>query len=239
MHAAVQQPINQWTTAHHTSSAANTAVIRHHMHCQIHTNCLVHTLAHVATPQTTHSHTPTIRMTSSPTPSLRLMLRHPAYVLGLGFGSGLAPKAPGTAGTLLAWLLFVLAQYASLAPGMLYALGLFGIPVGWWACTRTAGHLSASDPGCIVWDEIAAFWLVLCALHSLHAPPLWTWAHVLWQAIAFVLFRFFDAAKPQPVRWADRAFKGTGWRGGWGIMWDDLIAAACTVAILALITRLV
>ena len=54
------------------------------------------------------------------------------------------------------------------------------------------------------------------------------------QLIAFALFRFFDAAKPQPVKWADRCFKGFGWRGGWGIMFDDLVAAFCTLLVIAL-----
>lgn len=53
------------------------------------------------------------------------------------------------------------------------------------------------------------------------------------EVAAFALFRYFDAAKPQPVRWADTVFKGAGWRGGWGIMFDDLVAAACTLLVLA------
>ena len=48
-----------------------------------------------------------------------------------------------------------------------------------------------------------------------------------------MLFRFFDAAKPQPVRWADQTFKGWGWRGGWGIMFDDLVAALCSAIVLS------
>jgi phosphatidylglycerophosphatase A len=77
----------------------------------------------------------------------------------------------------------------------------------------------------VVWDEILAFWLIL-----LFVTPASLWMQ-LW---AFTLFRFFDAAKPQPVRWADRAFKGTGWRGGFGIIFDDLVAALCALIVLAL-----
>ena len=99
------------------------------------------------------------------------------------------------------------------------------LPVGWWACSRTARHMGVLDPGSIVWDEIVAFWLVLWLL-----LPAGFWA----QCWAFVLFRFFDAAKPGPVGWADRLFKGFGWRGGFGIMFDDLVAALCTLLVIAL-----
>ena len=93
------------------------------------------------------------------------------------------------------------------------------------ACTVTARNLGVSDPGNIVWDEIVAFWLVLWLL-----LPAGFWA----QFWAFVLFRFFDAAKPGPVGWADKSFKGFGWRGGFGIMFDDLVAAFCTLLVIAL-----
>ena len=98
------------------------------------------------------------------------------------------------------------------------------IPLGWWACTLTARHLGVADPGCVVWDEIVAFWLVLWL-----AMPMGFWG----QAAAFALFRFFDAAKPGPVGWADAYFKGMGWRGGWGILFDDFVAAFCTLFVLA------
>ena len=105
-----------------------------------------------------------------------------------------------------------------------WLIGL-GLPVGWWASTVTARHLGVSDPGNIVWDEIVAFWLVLWLLLP---AGFWT------QFWAFVLFRFFDAAKPGPVGWADRLFKGFGWRGGFGIMFDDLVAAFCTLLVIAI-----
>jgi phosphatidylglycerophosphatase A len=105
-----------------------------------------------------------------------------------------------------------------------WLIGL-GLPLGWWASTVTARHLGVSDPGNIVWDEIVAFWLVLWLL-----LPAGFWA----QFWAFVLFRFFDAAKPDPVGWADRLFKGFGWRAGFGIMFDDLVAAFCTLLVIAL-----
>jgi len=156
--------------------------------------------------------------------AVRFMWSHPAHVLAMGFGSGLSPKAPGTVGTLWAWAAYELLQLmcTPMEIGLLIALS---IPLGWWACTVTAQHMQVQDPSAIVWDEIAAFWLVL-----------WVWMPVgFWgQLVAFVLFRFFDAVKPGPVGWADRHFHGLGWRGGWGIMFDDLIAAFCTLLCISL-----
>ena len=152
------------------------------------------------------------------------MLAHPAHLVALGFGSGLSPTAPGTVGTLWAWLTFFLLQHWLLPAGIGVVL-LAGLVLGWWACTITARHLGVADPGCFVWDEILAFWLVLWL-----AMPMGFWG----QVVAFVLFRFFDAVKPGPVAWADELFKGLGWRGGWGIMFDDLVAAFCTLLVIAL-----
>ena len=165
-------------------------------------------------------------------PSVRFMAAHLAHWIALGFGSGLSPLAPGTAGTLWAWLVFVL-----LTPWMNDArwallIGL-SLPLGWWACSVTAKNMRVLDPGSIVWDEIAAFWLVLWLV-----TPVGFWG----QLVAFALFRFFDAVKPGPVRWADQLFHDVdtatdpaAWRkAGFGIMFDDLVAAACTLLVIAL-----
>ena len=161
------------------------------------------------------------------------MLRHPAHWLALGFGSGLSPKAPGTVGTLWAWLSFlVLSQWLSPAQwGLVIGAALL---LGIWSCTLTAQHMRVADPGAIVWDEIVAFWIVLWLL----TPAPW-WV----QAAAFGLFRYFDAAKPGPVGWADRRYKlqpgeTIGWRQGFGIVFDDLVAALCTLLVIALWVRL-
>jgi phosphatidylglycerophosphatase A len=156
-------------------------------------------------------------------PTVRFMLSHPAHVLALGFGCGLAPFAPGTWGTAWAWMMF-LVLYHWLAPVQLAAVIALSLPVGWWACTVTARNLRIADPSAVVWDEIAAFWIVLWVL----LPAGW-----IAQLAAFALFRLFDAAKPGPVGWADTAFKGAGWRGGFGILVDDLVAAFCTLLVLA------
>ena len=89
----------------------------------------------------------------------------------------------------------------------------------------TARNLRSPDPSAIVWDEIVCFWIVLWLL----LPAGW-----LAQCAAFALFRVFDATTPGPIGWADRAFKGGGWRGGFGILLDDLVAAFCTLLAIAL-----
>jgi phosphatidylglycerophosphatase A len=159
----------------------------------------------------------------------RFLFAHPAHALALGFGSGLSPKAPGTVGTLWGWLSFVLLQphLGSLQWALLIGASLL---IGWWACTVTARHLAVADPGSIVWDEIVAFWIVLWLV-----TPAGFWA----QFIAFLLFRYFDAAKPGPVAWADALFKGrrgrpVGWAQGFGILFDDLVAALCALFVIAL-----
>jgi phosphatidylglycerophosphatase A len=157
-------------------------------------------------------------------PSARFMLAHPAHFIALGCGSGLGRIAPGTVGTLWAWLAFLVMQLLLSPQALAWVIaGAFG--VGWWACTVTSRHMGVADSGHIVWDEVVAFWLVLWLVLP---------AGFAMQLAAFALFRFFDAAKPGPVAWADRHFKGLGARGGFGVMFDDLVAAFCTLLVLAL-----
>ena len=162
-------------------------------------------------------------------PDLKFMFSHPAHLIALGFGSGLSPKAPGTMGTLWAWLAY-LALERWLGPVPWGLLIVVGLPIGWWACTVTARHLSVADPSAVVWDEVIAFWIVLWLFMPLS---------LFGQAVAFGLFRFFDAVKPGPVGWADARFKGEpgaaiGWKQGFGIMFDDLVAALCTLLAIVL-----
>ena len=152
-------------------------------------------------------------------PTARLLLSHPAHFISLGFGSGLSPWAPGTAGTLLAWALYPLIR-APLNEFVFLALLASLFVAGILAAQRTGQALGVPDHGGIVWDEMVATWLVL-----VFAPKT-----LMWQAIAVGLFRFFDIVKPPPVRWADRSFKG-----GFGVMFDDLIAAGYTVLALAVL----
>ena len=157
-------------------------------------------------------------------PSVKFMLSHPAHFIALGFGSGLSPVAPGTAGTLWGWLSFLVLQRWLGDAQMGLLMGVSAV-VGWWACTVTAQHMNVADPGSIVWDEIVAFWLVLWLVMP---------AGFVGQLVAFGLFRFFDAAKPGPVGWADKSFKGLNARGGFGILFDDVVAAFCTLLVIAL-----
>ena len=165
-----------------------------------------------------------VSVAPSTRPTAAFMLRHPAHAIALGFGSGLSPKAPGTVGSLWGWASWLLIQN-SLSFNAQAALILVSLVIGWWACTLTARNMGVSDPGSIVWDEIVAMWVILFLLMP---------TGFMTQLSAFLLFRFFDAVKPGPVAWADRFFKGFGWRGGWGILFDDLVAALCTLLVLAL-----
>jgi phosphatidylglycerophosphatase A len=161
-------------------------------------------------------------MTTSPddgrrTPGLRFLLAHPAHFFACGCGSGLAPKAPGTFGTLFAWASFPLLQ-ARLGDGELLALIVIAYLAGIWFINVAGRALGDPDHGSIVWDEIVPFWLVL----------LMTPAGFLWQLTAFSLFRFYDITKPQPARYFDQHVKN-----GFGVMADDLIAAGYTLLSLA------
>lgn len=157
-------------------------------------------------------------------PTLAFMASHPAHAIALGFGAGLARRAPGTVGTLWGWAMFaVLQPWLNDAEwALLIAANLL---LGWWACTVTARHMGQPDSSHMVWDEVVAFWIVLWLLQP---------ATLGQQAAAFALFRLFDAVKVGPMAWADRAFKGFGPRGGWGVMLDDLAAAFCTLLVIAL-----
>jgi phosphatidylglycerophosphatase A len=167
----------------------------------------------------------------------RFMGLHPLRLMALGFGSGLAPKAPGTFGTLAGWVLWLLIDRLFAPSSATWiAIIVAGFFVGWWACTHTARALATADPSPVVWDEIIAFWIILAVAMPLlpagiDAP--WAW---LSQLVLFGLFRLFDAVKRGPVGWADSLFKPKrgelpGWPQGFGIIFDDLVAAACVLVV--------
>ncbi len=169
-------------------------------------------------------------------PSLRWMLKTISRTLAFGFGSGLSPVAPGTAGTLWAWAAFVIAEHFFTTHDFLWIIG-GGTLFGCWICGQVSEELGKKDFGGIVWDEMIAFWLVLAII----AP-----SSIWLQGMAFILFRFFDAAKPGPIGMIDRHFKtleGSNspsntaqilWRG-FGIMVDDLAAAFFTLLVIAFV----
>mgnify|MGYP002776350594 FL=1 len=152
-------------------------------------------------------------------PSLRFLLAHPAHFIALGCGSGLSRWAPGTAGTLFAWLTFPALRENFSDSGLLWLLTA-AYALGIWVIEITGKGLGDPDHGSIVWDEIVPFWLVL----------LMTPETFLWQLTAFALFRYFDITKPQPARYFDQHVKN-----GFGVMADDLIAAGYTLLSLSLI----
>jgi phosphatidylglycerophosphatase A len=156
-------------------------------------------------------------------PDARFVLRHPAHFVALGGGIGLIPFAPGTFGTLLALPIFWLAG-PRIDP-VIYFGGLallFGLGV--WACEITGRNLGSADHGSMVWDETVAFLLVL----------FFTPVYSYWQAFAFLLFRLFDITKPPPIRYYERTFKG-----GLGVMIDDIAAAFYALLVLAVARAIV
>jgi phosphatidylglycerophosphatase A len=148
-------------------------------------------------------------------PDLKFLFAHPAHFIAFGFGSGLAPKAPGTVGTLLGLPLYWLITAAGPDLPNRIVLLIAAFLLGIWACGRTGRALGVADHGGMVWDEIVAFALVL-----LFIPGGW-----LWIALGFALFRLFDILKPWPIRAADAHLKN-----GFGVMFDDLLAAGFSVA---------
>lgn len=146
-------------------------------------------------------------------------------VIGFGFGSGLVKKAPGTWGTLLAWILWVLISIIMPNDLVQAVLIFLCFALGIYVCQRIANETGVQDHGGIVWDEIVAFWLVLFVISPLS---------VVWQLAAFVVFRFFDIVKPWPISYFDEKYKN-----GFGVMWDDIVAAVYTLFVIAVAVRVV
>ncbi|MBK4738133.1 phosphatidylglycerophosphatase A family protein [Noviherbaspirillum pedocola] len=151
------------------------------------------------------------------------LLANPAHLIAQGLGSGLSPIMPGTAGTLFAWISYVLLSarwpdFFNIQRWLIIIVA--GFVLGVWACERTGRDMGVSDHGSMVWDEIIAFWLVLVLVMP---------ASFATQCWAFVCFRFFDMVKPPPIRYFDEHLGG-----GFGVMWDDIVAAFYTLLVFAL-----
>lgn len=155
----------------------------------------------------------------SPDPGLRAELwrnlRTWDGFLAFGFGSGLAPKAPGTFGTLVAVPLAVLLKDLPMAA--YGAVLLAALLLGAFVCERVGRRLGVTDHGAMVWDEFVGYWVAVALV-----PAHWTWL-----LAGFVLFRVFDILKPWPVKALERRLPG-----GWGVMLDDVAAGLMTLAIL-------
>lgn len=156
-------------------------------------------------------------------PDVRFLISHPAHFIALGFGTGLAPVAPGTVGTLLGFPIYVLLAHF-LSPPEVFAAGIALFALGVWACGRTGRDMGIADHSGMVWDEVAAFVLILV----MTPPGPWWWA------LAFFAFRFFDVLKPPPIRQIDRL-----WKGGFGVMFDDIAAGFYTLLVIAVAVRIV
>ena len=155
-------------------------------------------------------------MSEQPQNLARTVLTDPVHILAFGFGTGLAPKAPGTVGSLPGILLF----WLTMDYGLYVQLGVvvFATLAGIWICGESARRIGVHDHGGIVWDEIVGMYLTLMV-----AP-----FSVTGWVFAFVLFRFMDIVKPWPIRDLDHRLKG-----GVGIMLDDLVAALYAAILLA------
>jgi phosphatidylglycerophosphatase A len=145
-------------------------------------------------------------------------LSNPIHFLALGFGSGLAPKAPGTFGTLAAVPLFLLCSSLT-TPSFLALIVVMSI-AGIYICDKAASDAGVHDHGAIVWDEIVGFFITMLLI------PV-SWKSIL---VGFVLFRLFDIFKPWPISYIDKHC-----HGGLGIMLDDIVAGLAAWACMMLI----
>ena len=156
------------------------------------------------------------KLLKQPIPSKALFASF-ANFFALGWGLGLAPKAPGTFGTLLGIpLLLLMPGNLALYTGLVIVFFVFGV----WCCEECSRYLGVHDHGGIVWDEVVGYLVTMIAL-----PQSW-----LWLLAGFVAFRFFDVIKPWPIGWLDQHVKG-----GFGIMIDDILAGLMAAATLHII----
>jgi phosphatidylglycerophosphatase A len=154
-------------------------------------------------------------------PTAGWIVRSPARLIAFGFGSGLLRPAPGTWGTLAGWAGYQLLLAPLGEPARLLVIAA-AFAIGVWACGKTGRDLGVADHGGMVWDEVAAIWLVLAFVPA-------GWAA---QFAAFLLFRFFDIVKPPPIRYFDQRLKN-----GFGVMFDDLLAAGFVLLVWAIWSR--
>ena len=155
-------------------------------------------------------------------PTFKELLSNPVHFLAFGFGSGLFPKAPGPAGTLLGILAWIFLVKLSLVTYIIIIV--IAALAGIYFCGKTARDLNVHDHSGIVWDEIVGIWLAMILV-----PVTWGWI-----LVSFLLFRFLDILKPWPISWIDKNISG-----GIGIMADDLLAGGFTAIVLYLTMKII
>ncbi|WP_298941493.1 phosphatidylglycerophosphatase A [uncultured Psychromonas sp.] len=160
-----------------------------------------------------------------------LKLSNPIHLAAVGFGSGLAPKAPGTFGTLAAVPLFYLLAMLSIESYI--AVLVVTSFAGFWFCHVTSDAMGVHDHKAIVWDEFVGYWITMLPVLFFY-PDLNNTMDIpfIWIAIGFALFRFFDVLKPFPISWLDKKV-----HGGFGIMIDDIVAGVFAAIGLLLIIQ--
>lgn len=175
-------------------------------------------------------------------PSWTWLRESPARMIAFGLGSGLAPFAPGTIGTLWAWAIGLIFFYGFELSPLESTIGLIaGFLIGIWVCGETGKDLGQPDHGGMVWDEIIAFWIIMTFV-----MPTSFWM----QLLSFAIFRWLDAAKPGPIKVIDQYFKTWVPRSrfeqkwelyirGFGVMIDDIAAALATLVLLSVIYRII
>lgn len=155
-------------------------------------------------------------------PAKTLKLYNPVHFLASGFGTGFLPFAPGTWGTLIAIPLYYFMRNLPLPYYGAIVVLAFGIGV--WICEAAMQYLEVYDHKSIVWDEIVGYWITMIAMPQ----------HWIWMLAGFLLFRFFDILKPWPINWVDKEI-----RNGFGIMFDDVLAAVYAAIVLRIIIILI
>ncbi len=165
-----------------------------------------------------------------PLPANANMLDRVVYWLGLGLGSGLPRRAPGTWGTVGGLIVAIPLLSLGFVPFLI--ITILSCVIGSWICGRTSELMGGHDNPHIVWDEWAGMWLTLLPLSYMGIADGNFWQNIaqissiVAMIIAFILFRFFDIIKPPPIGWADKKVAG-----GLGIMLDDIIAGVMAAAV--------
>ncbi len=165
-----------------------------------------------------------------PLPTTATMLDRLVYWLGLGLGSGLPRRAPGTWGTVGGLIVAIPLLSLGFVPFLI--ITILSCVIGSWICGRTSELMGGHDNPHIVWDEWAGMWLTLLPLSYMGIADGNFWQNIAQTSsivaiiIAFILFRFFDIIKPPPIGWADKKVAG-----GLGIMLDDIIAGVMAAAV--------